>query len=94
MSRSIKYLGVHIDDRLTWSVHIFHINNKLAKTLGILHKIKHLLNSDTLLTLYYTLFYPYLNYCNVVWGMANKTIQKSLVLLQKRRAYYWSHKQI
>ena len=80
----MKYLGIFIDDKLTWNVHINYINNKMSKSLGILHKIKHLLTSDTLLTLYYTLFYPYLQYCNAVWGMANKTTTKSLILLQKR----------
>ena len=83
-SDSVKYLGVYIDQKLKWNNHVNHIQSKLAKSLGILHKVKNLLTKDTLVTLYYTLFYPYLHYCNVVWGMAHKTTLNSLVLLQKR----------
>lgn len=83
-TNDIRYLGIHIDNMLNWNVHISHIHIKLSKSLGILHKIKHLLTTATLLTLYYSLFYPYLQYCNVVWGMANKTTSKSLITLQKR----------
>lgn len=81
---SLKYLGINIDDQLNWNIHINHVNSKLAKSLGILHKIKHLLTTDTLLLLYYALFYPYIQYCNVVWGMATITSIKPLVIMQKR----------
>lgn len=79
-----KYLGIFIDDRLVWRAHINHIVSKLSKSLGILHKVKHMLTTDILITLYYTMFYPYLHYCTVTWGMANKTALKTLTLLQKR----------
>ena len=31
----IKYLGVFIDDTLKWDTHIQHVNNRLAKNLGV-----------------------------------------------------------
>ena len=34
----IKYLGVYIDQHLHW---IKHINNKLAKNIGIITKLRH-----------------------------------------------------
>ena len=35
-------------------------------------------------TLYYSLIYPYYNYCNLIWGSAANTHLNSLILLQKK----------
>ncbi len=83
-TRSIKYLGINIDEKLTWKDHISFRCNKLSKYLGILYIITPLLNSDVSLIMYYALFYPYLHYCSVVWGMATKTLKNPLVLIQKK----------
>ena len=40
-----KFLGVLIDEYLTWKDHINTINNKIAKNIGILYKARPLLNS-------------------------------------------------
>ena len=37
-----KFLGVLVDDKLTWKSHITHISNKVAKNIGILNKLRHL----------------------------------------------------
>ena len=37
---SARYLGVHIDDKLTWKDHISYISNKLAKSNSILHRVR------------------------------------------------------
>ena len=34
--------------------------------------------------LYYTLVYPYLTYCNIVWGTAKLSVINKLFILQKR----------
>ena len=80
----LKYLGIFIDQHLTWKDHISHIHSKISKSSGILYKVKNIVPQETLKLLYYTLIYPYLQYCNVVWGMATKSSTNSLVLLQKR----------
>ena len=53
----IKYLGIYIDEHLNWKTQITHANNKLAKNLGIINKLRHYLNLHTLKQLYYTLIY-------------------------------------
>ena len=79
-----KHLGVSIDHKISWKNHISFSHNKISRMVGILHKVKHLLRNEILVTLYYTLIYPYLHYCNAVWGMANLTTLKPLQILQKR----------
>ena len=43
-----KYLGVLIDDKLSWKEHIQSINMKLRKGIGILHKLKDFVTRATL----------------------------------------------
>ena len=51
--RKTKFLGVIVDEKLTWADHIQYIRTKIAIGLGIICKAKKLLNSQTLCMLYY-----------------------------------------
>ena len=79
-----KFLGIIIDAKLTWSDHVNYISLKILKGIGIMCKLRSILPSSVLLTLYYTLIYPYLTYCIVIWGCANMSTLHKLVILQKR----------
>ena len=82
--KNTKFLGVIINENLTWTDHINVINNKCNKSIGILRKLHNTLPKSTLVTLYNTLVYPYLNYCNIAWAsQPNETINK-LFRTQKR----------
>ena len=81
---SYKYLGLFIDDELTWKNHIKHVCQKLSKACGIISKIRHCVDIKTLKIVYYALGYSYLRYCNIVWGNTTKNILKPLVVLQNR----------
>ena len=37
---SLKFLGVHIDEHLTWSVHAKHVLNKLRSGLAAVRRVK------------------------------------------------------
>src|SRR6218665_2403733 len=65
---STKFLGVIIDSHLSWKDHITLITNKISRNLGIISRIKYCLPFHVLLNLYYSLIFPYLSYCNIVWG--------------------------
>ena len=45
-SSSIKFLGVLVDEHLSWTDHINILENKLSKNLGLLYKSKHFLNAN------------------------------------------------
>lgn len=79
-----KFLGVIIDQKFTWSKHISLISSKLAKSLYVLSRLGTKLSLNTLITIYNSLIYPHLNYCNILWGCASKSVLNSLTLLQKR----------
>ena len=39
-SESIKFLGVFLDENLTWKDHIRYLENKIAKNIGLLFRSK------------------------------------------------------
>jgi hypothetical protein len=82
--QSIKFLGVVIDENLSWKLHISYICKKISKFTGIIFRCRYYLSTKTKLSLYYTLVYPYLTYCNKVWSSNYKTNLKRIYLLQKR----------
>lgn len=81
---STKFLGIILDDHLTWIPHIKHVALKVAKNIGVINKVKHIFPEKLLLSLYYTMVFPYLSYCNIAWASTFSTSLKKLVLLQKR----------
>ena len=56
----IKYLGVYIDHHLHWGPQIKYINNKLAKDIEIITKLRHYVKMHTMKQLYYSFSYSYL----------------------------------
>ena len=82
--KSTKFLGVIIDEHVKWSEHIMSIKSKMAKGIGILYKAKKILPITTIKDMYYTFVYPYLVYCNEIWGSASDCYLACLFKLQKR----------
>ena len=80
----VKYLGVLIDENLSWKYHIAHIASKISKTIGIIASLKHFVPLNTLHHIYISLIQPYLLYGIVAWGQAAKTYKNKILILQKR----------
>jgi len=81
---STKFLGVFVDQHMKWNDHIKSISAKIAKNVGILYRASYLLPPSVRTQLYYSLVYPYLAYCNMVWASTYDSRLHKLVLLQKR----------
>ena len=69
----IKYLGVMIDDSLSWKSHISFLSSRLSRNAGIFLKLRHYVSVIQLKQIYYSLVYPYLTYAIVAWGSAYRT---------------------
>ena len=82
--RECKFLGTVIDENLTWKPHISVITSKISKNIGIMFKVGQFLTKETTKTLYNTLVYPYIHYCNVIWANNYPTRLSRIVILQKR----------
>ena len=81
---SIKFLGVTLDSHLRFNCHIDHISRKLARSLGILYKVKYYFPSSVMINLYYSLIHPYILYALEVWFSAPKYLSNAISILQKR----------
>ena len=57
-----KFLGVIIDENLTWKNHIDGITRTISRNIGMVNKLKFFVPEPILRTLYCTLVLPYVNY--------------------------------
>ena len=67
-SKSAKFLGVTIDENLTWSCHTDNLLDKLLANKRLLQNAKKLLSNATLKLIYYAHIHSHLIYGLSVWG--------------------------
>ena len=79
-----KFLGVIVDESLTWSKHTSNVVNTLSKYCGIFYRLKSVLPSSALFSLYNTLVLPHIMYCNLIWADNNNSNLHLVHLKQKR----------
>ena len=65
----VKFLGILLDENLTWKYHLTEISKKLARTCGMFFKVRHYFPIDVLIHLYNSLSSPFLQYGISVWGV-------------------------
>ena len=82
--RSVLFLGLTLDNRCCFDLHIDEICKKLSRSIGIMYKIRSCVTNDVLWNLYYSLLYPNILYCINVWGGTVDIYTNRLLLLQKR----------
>ena len=86
LTKSTKFLGIIIDNKLKWTEHITYVKNKISKSsgIGLLFKARNYLDKKTLKQLYYSFVYPYL-ICGIeIWGNASNIHLDPIIKLQKR----------
>ena len=81
---NIKFLGVILDENLSWREHINVIQSKISKNIGIIRKAKPFLNIGSLKKSYFSFIHSYLNYCNIAWASTNPSKTKKLFSKQKQ----------
>ena len=82
-TESIKFLGVLLDENLSWKTHIKYIENKISKNIGILFRARPFLNKKSLLSLYYSYIHSYMNHGKVSWWSTCRTNLKRINSQQK-----------
>jgi len=83
-NRSVRVLGVFLDEFLKLDDHIYHIRSKILHSLFKLNRAKCLLSKKSLTLLYYAHVHSHLNYCSVILSLTTKKNLDSLFILQKR----------
>ena len=81
---NIKFLGIVLDEHLTWAPHVEYLNNKLKSCIGAIKCIKKSIPNSQYLNIYHTLFASHLTYGISVWGGISQTALDPLFITQKR----------
>ena len=79
-----RFLGVIVDNKLSWGAHINLLSAKLSRNAGIIYRLKGLVPQSILKTLYDSFIQSHLNYCSSVWGLGSKSSLQSLFIAQKK----------
>ena len=79
-----KFLGITISSDLSWNNHISRVIQKVNPAIAMLYKLRNLVNTSTLLQVYFSLIHSHLSYAIIIWGDAPKTLLMSLLKLQKK----------
>ena len=79
-----KFLGLYIDDNLTWGDHIDHVSKKIASGSYALNMVKRSLSIGNLKLLYHSLVHSHLTYGTALWGSAYQYRLHKLEITQKK----------
>ena len=77
---SFNFLGIMLDENLSWKSHIEMVGNKISKVTGILYRLKNVFPENVLFVLYNSLIVSYMNYGLLLWGIHSHKLE----LLQKK----------
>ena len=80
----VKYLGLIIDETLSWQDHIDYIIASLSKFYGIFNKIKHMVPKKHKLTIYNAYVLSKIRYGIEIYGSVNKTQNKKLQVVSNK----------
>ena len=80
----VKYLGILIDNNLSWKYHIDYISSKVSKGIGMIATLRHLVPFATQLNTYRCLFEPNISCGLIALGQAANIHLNKLLILQKR----------
>ena len=87
---SAKFLGVMIDENLTWKNHIEVVENKISKNIGVLYRASHVLDLKNL-KIYFSFIHIYISYANIGWGSTFNTKLQGILKKQKHVARITFH---
>ena len=82
--KSVKYLGVVIDQQLKWDAHLDYICTKVSKLVKFLGRLRHYLNETSLTLIYRSIILPLFDYADVVYDSCNNRYSNQLQKLQNR----------
>ena len=66
-TKSLKYLGMRIDESLSWNENFNDITINLSQANALLYKVRKFVNTRIAKSIYHDIFDCHLNYANIVW---------------------------
>ena len=82
--KNTTFLGIILDEHLTWEDHCNAVANKMARNAGVLNRVKNSLPSPSLQTLYNSLIFSHYSYGLEAWGVTKQKNLKRILGIQKK----------
>lgn len=79
-----KFVGLRIDEKLSWKYQVNHVRGKLASANFAINKTKNLLPLKLRKMIYNSLFKAHLEYGLICWGGVRSSLLKPLMQIQKK----------
>ena len=73
-TKTYCYLGLLVDEKLSWEFHVNELCWKLSQIAGIILKVRSLLSKQAMMLVYHSLVGSKLRYGLICWATANKTL--------------------
>ena len=83
-TNSFECLGVLIDEKLSWDLHVDKTCKKVGSSIAVMKRIKPFVPNSTLQTIYKTMIQPYFDYCSPLWGNCSAYLKEKLQRFQNR----------
>ena len=80
----VKYLGIYVDNKLSWKVQIDKLCSKISKVCGMIYKLRYFVPLSSLKIVYYSMFHSHLQYSLLNWGRCSKSYLQQLKILQNK----------
>ena len=87
-----KYLGIYLDEHLTWNFQLIQIKAKLSRSCGLLAKLRYHVKTELLRAVYFATNNSVLRYAVQVWGQHKNQTIKEIEKLQEKAIRIMSYK--
>jgi hypothetical protein len=74
----VKFLGLYIDEHLTWHEHVRICKTKIAGSVYAINRIKNIIPNKYIRTMCFSMIHPYLSYGMQLWGATYNVHKKAL----------------
>ena len=79
-----KYLGLYVDEKLSWNYHVTQLCKKLTQYFGIFKKVKDKVTPKIVRQLYFAFIYSRINYGIQVYGSCADTLLNKIQTIQNK----------
>lgn len=81
-SHTVKFLGIYLDDKLSWEPHIEYISGRLSRVIFLIKNLKSYVPYKYIRSAYFAFFQSIISYGILLWG--NCSCVHNILLLQKK----------
>ena len=82
--KSVKYLGMCIDEELKWDEHVNNLCSTLSRNFSMFYSIRSLLTDDLKRQLYFSMVYSRILYGIVLYGVCRNTLLNKVQVIQNK----------